>query len=343
MKNSLRIASVCSAFIAASASVSVWADNNVNHGANLASGHAPIGVMGDHRHSQGEIMFSYRAMRMDMEGNRVGDERVSTSDIVGSMMAPGQFMVAPTRMPMTMHMVGMMYGVSDRVTLSAMGSFVESDMDHVMRNGNTFRTESSGVGDVKLGALIGILDRGAHKLHLNVGVSLPTGSTTERDDTPAQLDALLPYPMQLGSGTYDLLPGITYVARIGQRTSMGAQVTATIRLDENDEGYTLGDRLGLTSWVARDLSDQLSVSARLNLLDWDNISGSNDQLNPMMVQTANTDLQAGTRLDLSLGLNYAFSNGHRLAFEYARPIDQDLDGPQLETDATYTIGWQKAF
>jgi hypothetical protein len=43
---------------------------SVKHGqvkhAPRANAHAPIGVMGDHRHHQGELMFSYRYMRMWM-------------------------------------------------------------------------------------------------------------------------------------------------------------------------------------------------------------------------------------------------------------------------------------
>lgn len=42
--------------------------------------------------------------------------------------------------------------------------------------------------------------------------------------------------MQLGSGTYDALPGITYLAQYGQ-FSWGAQATATIRLGGNDRDY----------------------------------------------------------------------------------------------------------
>ena len=31
---------------------------------------------------------------------------------------------------------------------------------------------------------------------------------------------------------------------------------------------------------------------------------------------------------------------HRLALEVGRPAYQNLDGPQLETDWTVTLGWQ---
>ena len=66
-----------------------------------------------------------------------------------------------------------------------------------------------------LGAMFRLKNYGIHKFHLNLGVSLLTGSTDERDDTPALANALLPYTMQLGSGTFDVLTGATYNARQG--------------------------------------------------------------------------------------------------------------------------------
>ncbi len=319
----------------------VQADSDHSHKAG-ASSHGPIGVMGDHMHKKGEFMFSYRFMRMDMEGNRIGTNRVSPRDIVGTGMAPGQFVVAPTRMPMSMHMLGGMYGVTDNLTLMAMVSYLDNSMDHLVRNGRTFRTESAGVGDTKVSALIRLQGQGRRNMHIGLGVSLPTGSNTERDDTPAMANAVLPYPMQLGSGTFDLLPSFTYYSG-AQHLSWGAQVSAIIRTGENDEGYTLGDQISVTSWLAADITANLSVSLRAKFSDRDNIDGANPVLNPRIVQTANTDLQAGNRTDVSLGVNYLFNNGHRLAIEYARPVRQDLDGPQLEIDEVITVGWQKAF
>lgn len=324
------------------ASTAAWSDDDHNTGRSTASSHAPLGVMGDHMHNQGEWMLSYRFMRMDMDGSRIGSKRVSPREIVGTGANPGQFVVAPISMPMEMHMFGMMYGLSDNITLMAMVNVLSNDMDHLVRNGRTFSTESSGLGDSRVGALIRLKERGKHQFHLNLAVSLPTGSSDERDDTPAMANAFLPYPMQLGSGTVDLLAGLTYNARQGQIT-WGAQTNTVIRTGDNDEGYTLGDRIGASVWVARDLTDNVSISGRINYQDWGNIDGVNAVLNPRMVQTANTHLQGGERTDLSIGLNYLFNNGHRLAIEYGEAISQNLDGPQLETDSVLTVGWQKAF
>jgi hypothetical protein len=314
-----------------------FADDNT-----AASSHAALGVMGDHLHRQGEIMFSYRYMRMNMDGNRIGMQRVSARDIVGSMSQAGPFILAPTSMPMEMHMFGVMYGLSDKVTLMGTTSYVSNSMEHLIRNGREFTTESSGIGDTKLSAMVSIFDNHQHKMHWQLGVSLPTGSTDERDDTPAMQNAFLPYPMQIGSGTYDVLPAITYSGRIST-VSWGAQANAVIRTGNNDQGYTLGDQLGVTSWIAKDLSNKLSLSLRINYQDKDAIDGQNQALNPRMIQTADTALQAGDRLDVSLGINYLFASGHRLAVEYAEPIRQDLAGPQLEIDSVLMVGWQKAF
>jgi len=318
-----------------------FADTQHKH-VDKASAHAPIGVMADHRHSKGEFMLSYRFMDMQMEGSRIGRDRVSDRSIVGTGAAPGEFMVVPTEMPMRMHMLGGMYGLNDKVTLMAMVSYLDNSMDHLIRNGRTFTTESSGLGDTKVGALIGLLNNESHRIHVTLAASLPTGSTDERDDTPAQENAFLPYPMQLGSGTYDFLPSMTYTGS-SQSVSWGAQASITIRTGENDESYTLGDRFATTAWLSKDLSSSISASIRLNYQDWDQIDGANPVLNPRMIQTADTSLQGGQRLDGSFGVNFLFKSGHRLAVEYSLPISQDLNGPQLETDSVLSVGWQKAF
>jgi hypothetical protein len=316
--------------------------------ASGAISHAPIGVMGDHTHKRGEWMLSYRYMRMEMDGNLDGTQSRSASDITGTMMSPGAYMVAPRKMTMNMHMFGAMYAPNDDVTVMLMLPLIKKEMSHVTRMGANFSTESDGLGDVKASALLNIY-RSAdqrHRVHLNLGVSLPTGSIDERDDTPAMANAKLPYSMQLGSGTYDLLPGITYQ---GYSTifNWGAQFLATHRISENDNEYTLGDRYELSAWVARSWSQSFSSSLRIQHSSWDNIDGHNPELNPMMVPTADPKAQGGERSDIAIGANYLFIagslKGQRLALEYSVPFYQELDGPQMETKSSLNLGWQYAF
>jgi hypothetical protein len=301
--------------------------------------HAPIGVMGDHLMREGEIMLSYRYMNMDMDGNRTGTDRVDVP-------LPG-YMVSPTGMTMDMHMLGAMYAPSDRLTLALMLPFTSLSMDHIINsNGVAFTTESSGIGDVKLSAQYGLYARPGRDLIFNFAISAPTGSIDETDDTPMMTDAHLPYPMQLGSGTWDIIPGLTWV-QLYDSWSWGAQGLYTLRTGSNDNGYTLGNKLNLSAWVAKKVAESTSLSFRLNGLDWGNIDGTDSKLMlmPGMVPTADPNLRGGTRVDALVGINFVTPGlkSLRLAAEAGAPVYQDLDGPQLETDLAFTLGAQFTF
>lgn len=299
-------------------------------------GHGPIGVMGDHMHTRGKWMVSLRAMRMHMEGMRDGTDGLSRQEV----LAEG-FLVTPTEMDMDMVMLGAMYAPSDDWTLTAMLPYVRKEMEHVDGMGAEFTAESEGLGDVRVGGLYRVLDRGGHRLLLNLGLSLPTGAIDVRDDAHHATNSKLPYPMQLGTGTFDLLPGATYVGQ-GSSWSFGLQAIPRLHLGENDEGYRRGNRVDATAWLARRLG-AASVSGRVAFAHWGRIHGADDDLDPNMIPTADPTLQGGDRVDLLLGLNWATDPGSRLALEVGAPVWQDLDGPQLETDWIATFGWQVSF
>ncbi|MBT8337313.1 MAG: transporter, partial [Gemmatimonadetes bacterium] len=160
-------------------------------------------------------------------------------------------------------------------------------------------------------------------------------------------EAQLPYPMQLGSGTLDLMPGFTFLGMRGDG-SWGLQGTWTVRLGENDRDYALGDALEGTLWLAYRLTDRISASARIFGRSWGDIEGADPTfMNRRMVPTIVPETRGGNRVDIPLGLNYYIPSGalagHRLAVEMALPVVQDPSGPQLETDWILTVGWQKAF
>ncbi|MGB3627762.1 MAG: transporter, partial [Henriciella sp.] len=184
---------------------------------------------------------------------------------------------------------------------------------------------------------------------LGLAVSLPTGSIDEEGQvlapTGAQPTLRLPYPMQLGSGTYDFKPSLTARMRQGQ-WSYGAQISGVVRLDENDEGYSLGDIGEATGWIAYEPQPWISLSGRLKAQTVGQIEGIDPNI-MAPVQTADPDNQGGETLEALIGVNLAGQQGaiagHRLAFELGLPVYRDLNGPQLETDMTFTVGWQKAF
>ena len=110
--------------------------------------HAPITVMGDHIHEKGELMFSYRYMHMSMKDNRDSTSRMSPEEIVTTVpnrfanppMMPPTLRVVPTKMTMDMHMLGIMYAPTDRLTLMGMANYQKKGHDtHYVRRAHGHR------------------------------------------------------------------------------------------------------------------------------------------------------------------------------------------------------------
>ncbi len=327
-----------------------------------ADSHAPIGVMGDHMHARGEWMFSYRYMQMSMAGNLKGSSSIDADTIATTesnpfAATPGMpptLRIVPLEMDMDMHMPGLMYAPSDRITLMLMTMYWQKSMSLRTYMGGMgssvlgdFQTGTSGWGDTKVSAMIRLLDTNRLNAHATIGVSLPTGSTGETTEvlTPMGMVTELraPYPMQLGSGSYDPLVGATISSTGNGALGWGAQWSSVFRVSKNDDQYQLGDEHRLTGWLSYRFIDSVSASLRIEYNKRGNVSG----LDPLImgpVQTADPQRLAYQRTDLSAGMNLAGAgafHGWRLGLEFSVPVQQRVDGPQLETDRQVTLGLQK--
>jgi len=325
-----------------------------------ASSHAPISIMGDHMHEKGEWMVSYRFMSMSMSGNLNGRDDMSDEEIVTTVEnrfgTPPTLRVVPQDMTTDMHMLGAMYAPNDNFTLMAMLPYIDKDMRLTTYQGvaganvlGDFNSKASGVGDLKVGSLIRVFDDNTHHVHVNAMVSLPTGSIDESGSvlapTGATIASRLPYAMQLGSGTYDLMPGITYTGKSNSLT-WGAQYSGTFRQGDNSEGYTLGDENKVNLWWQYEFVPSFSASAGLEYFDSDSIDGIDDAI-ALPVQTADPDNYGRTVHSLKVGVNWVQQQGAlrntRVALEYSKPIKQEVNGIQMEMDNMWTFGLQRAF
>ena len=291
-------------------------------------GHAPIGVMAEHKHGKGEWMASYRYMVMNM--NTLQTNGLSTSG----------YSMLPTEMNMDMHMFGAMYAQTDNWTWMFMANYLDNEMEMkstgMMAMTSTMRTK--GWGDLSLSGLFEINSWDEEVLLGSIGIGIPTGSIDEKNGSTNQ-----PYGMQLGSDTLDIRPGLTYLGQ-SETYSWGAQVSAVLRTGTNDNSYSLGDNWAATGWLSRKFSNSLSASIRFTGERLGTIDGIDPNVGmATMSPTNNAAFSGGDILSGSVGVNYLFGNGHRLAFEYQIPLDQDLDGIQMERDNTLTLGWQYAW
>ena len=314
-------------------------DTNNKWNSGRPDGHAPISVMGDHLHGKGELMLSYRYMYMDMSDLKRGGDDANFQDALAN------YMVTPTKMPMNMHMLGVMYAPSNKITLMAMVNLVSMEMEHITRMGGTFSTTASGFGDTKISALYKIMDKNRQVVHARLGLSIPTGSISEQDVTPASAPTAteLPYPMQIGSGTFDPNLAVTYLYQ-GSVFSYGSQLSSLFRLGKNDRQYALGTRFAIDNWIGYKLTDWFSLTASLGHVWSGDIRGIDPNLNPMMVTTADTENSGGNILKTGLGFNVYVPEGPlkdiRFGFEFGYPLYQDLNGIQLKNKETLTLGLQ---
>ena len=336
-----------------------FCEGHAHHKAGASA--VPVSIMSDHLHPKGEWMVSYRFMRMEMEGNRIGTDAVSPEEIVTSVAnpfgVPPTLRVVPTEMTMDMHMFGAMYGVTDWLNLMGMAMYKDNEMDHITFQGmagttrlGEFTTESKGWGDLRLTGLVKAYEDETHAVNLGLGLSVPTGSIKEEDTVLTPMNTTprlrLPYMMQLGTGTYDFHPAVTYTGH-KDGFSWGAQYKGEIRLeDENAQGYAWGDKHSLSAWGGYGWTKNVSTSLRLSASTQEAIDGS-DAVITAPVQTADPDNYGGDIVEAGFGLNLrgseGWSRGHELGFEVSLPLYQDLNGPQMERDYAFTVGWSKAF
>ena len=305
--------------------------------------HGPIGVMGDHTHLKGGLMVSYRYQYMSMSGMRSGTEDLSSEDVLST------YVITPTDMPMQMHMIGLMYAFSDKFTLMAMGHYMDKEMTHLTRMGGEFTTSASGLGDTWITGLYSVFEDPKQRGIIQLGVRIPTGSIDVEDVTPMSEPnkVQLPYPMQLGTGTWDLKPGFTYIRQWPSWT-FGAQGTVQIPLSENSRNYKWGVASNVTAWGSYKISKALSASVRASAYNQGQIEGADSAYDMAvansMVPTVFPENFGGSWLYLGGGLNFYIPTGTlrnlRIGAEYEYPVVQDLNGVQMKASHKFTIGIQ---
>ena len=309
--------------------------------------HAPIGVMGEHAHNSGECMLAYRFMAMDMQELQSGTTALETADVLKD------FMRVPTQMDMKMHMLGVMYAPHNKITLMVMTNYQQRYMEMEGANDQAtvhradpvgkHKMSSSGIGDIKLESLLTLWKTDHLNLIGNIGVSLPTSSIEQTG-----MDGnILPYPMQLGSGSFEGRPGVTLFG-YHRNWSYGSQLGGTFPLHTNSSEYRHGNSVNATAWGARKLSDWLSFGGRLLLSHSGQITGSHPDLNANMSPSHRPDFRGGTEIDVAVSSNLMIPTGNplvgqRLAIEFTLPVYQNLTGTQLKNTWRLMLGWQYAF
>jgi hypothetical protein len=251
----------------------------------------------------GDMMAGYRYQHSRQAGDMLHGDRTVGGSQAFSQGCPGAYggrtsddlmslyngpcPMLPNEMVMNMHMLELMYAPSDRLTLMLMPQFADMSMGmHMptmdlanmpmdqMEMAAHNRHESGGIGDTGAYALVTLFDQPGQHLHIGLGGTAPTGDVAVKLKEGTNKDgAFMDYGMQLGSGTWDLKPSLTYLGQADD-WSWGGQLSGTKRLgDRNASGYRLGDAFESSVWGGYNLTRWLSSTMRLAYSWQDSIQG----------------------------------------------------------------------
>jgi hypothetical protein len=312
---------------------------------------APAGIMVDHVHEKGRFGIAYMYMNMAMQGNQSGTSSVSDNQVFAN------YMMAPNKMNMQMHMLMPMYGITDRLTAMAMINYNINTMSMDMMPMSTMMNmpgmvmtssmanmptnmKSSGLGDTKLYLLYNFLSSCNQRLVVCAGVSLPTGSINVKGTTMEGANSIMSYCMQLGTGTYNLLPSVVYAKQFNH-LSFGVAFQSNIKLGVNSHNYCLGNEYSFSPWAAYKVASWASISLRAEGYYMGAMYGYDNGIN----QTANSDPTAnaynyGSKKLINglVGVNlYAPKScfkGLHLLVECGTPLYQNLAGRPFPSTIT---------
>ncbi|MDD5265566.1 MAG: DUF3570 domain-containing protein [Methylococcales bacterium] len=347
--------------LARSTGDNVHAGHEHHHGA-----HEPAGVMYGHMLPKaGDMMVGYRYMYGSQSGDTLHNSRkVYDPDIVANGCGPNPCFIKAGNMSMNMHMLDLMYAPTDWLTLMLMPQFVSMSMtmdalagapsaptfqeigmlEHHLQNGH----QSGGIGDLGMYALFKLFDNGTHHVHVTTGISAPTGAVDLKLNRNHQLDGgFMDYGMQLGSGTWDFKPSLTYTGQ-WQQFSWGAQSSGTVRMENrNQSGYALGDLFQTTAWGSYNFTNWLAGSLRGLYTAQGAIKG---QYNGFINKFGPMDYPAnygGNYWDIGFGLSAMVPSGdwagNRVSVEWLQPVLDNVNGYQLQRDGSLSATWSVAF
>ena len=256
-------------------------------------------------------------------------------------MLAGPYMMAATDMDMRMVNASVGRSINDDFFAMLMFMQMDKEMNMVNRMGVTSSMESSGLGDTMLMSkyLLYADDKLIPKSQasLFLGLNIPTGSIDEKDNA----GALLPYGMQLGSGTWDPMIGALYSGS-SSPWWWGASGIYTARLQDNDRDYRLGNELHLDAYAMRQIHAKVILEAQLNGHYQEEISGTmSGGMMPTMSPLWDTQTYGGTKLNLTLGVQWQPAPLHIINFQVGKPLNTNTNGPQMEEEYRFMLTWYK--
>jgi len=324
----------------------------------------PAGLFGIYAFPEkGQGVAGINFQHYEFDGLISGTDSISAREAVATM--PNYFYGNP-KQPKTLRVVPKSakadvmfpfanFAINDYMALVALAPLIRKETKletffgpDPTRSLGTNTVKSSGLGDVKVGAIFRAFngENNKHNLIIDAVLSLPTGSITKKDTqlTPfnTKKKARLAYGMQLGSGTMDAVVGASYWGK-DDLWGWGAQYLGTLPLEsENSEGWRYGDKHEVTTWLSYEWDPTLVTSVRLRGENQDEIHGFDPKIyGPGL--GANPENYGGDKVEFSIGVNWMVATANNISLEFSKPVYQDRNGVQPDHDYSLFFSWRTGF
>ena len=328
-------------------------------------GNMPLNIPGGGVPATYELRIKLSPTLMRMDGMRGGTDSVNEKSLVSGGMN-SEYMAAPSSMDMKMMNVTVGYSYSDDIFLGAMLMRRENKMrmefNQPMKNMTGmegYTMDSGGLGDIMLmGKYRLYTDDPAipkSQVSLFMGLNLPTGSISEKNSNHpvvARKGELLPYSMQLGTGSFDPSIGLLYQGSLSPWW-WGANGIYTARLHDNHRKWRYGDEFKVDLYGMHQFTYNFVAGLQLNAKYQGRIDGEMNQAvsgesgrktrwNPATAYMApawDPDNYGGKTVETTVELQWQPKPLHIIALAASTPLYQDLNGKQLDKDYSVMLTW----
>jgi hypothetical protein len=309
--------------------------------------------------AQGKLVFSIIPQFANLSTTLKGTRAVSSEEVVAT--TPWYFdptkklRGVPQNAFAATQTVALAYGVTKDLAVVVTVGMMEKKLDFLTFKGPTGITRlgmsytgTDSMSDSSASAIYRVYQDPIHRVQLNLGMSFPTGSThntfrlLQPDGTYATTRAF--YAMQLGSGTFDVMPGVVYAGHL-EKWSWGVSYRGRFPIAANPEGYRYGDLHEFNGWGGYTLIPGLTNTLRV----YSSLQGPIRGFDPNIfgkAQAANPNFYGGQRVEIFGGATisgkFVGYENMSVAIEGGPTVYQNLNGPQLSKNwqAGMALRWK---
>jgi hypothetical protein len=314
-----------------------------------------MGVFGADMPAAGKLVVSLTPNFGNLSGIKMGTRTVSNEFIVSTVpffLNPRQNVrIVPQNIAFRTQVLGLSYGVTKDLALVLTAGTVQKSLEALVFRGAAGITPlvrnypgTEGLADFTLSGIYRVYQDEVHRVQVSLGFSFPTGSNTATfNDWIAPNGAFGNirgfYGMQLGTGTFDIMPGVVYAGFTGP-WSWGASYRGRFPLAPNPQNYLWGDLHEFNGWGGYTLLPGLTTTFRVNTALQGQIRGFDQEIRGAAVP-ANPSFYGGQRVELfgggTISGKFIGYDNWTLAVEAGLPVYQNLNGPQIMKN------WQAGF